>query len=701
MNFSFIVLRFFLLLGIVLCNQAFGQNAILKGTITDSGSGNPLSGAHIVVENSKFGAISDYRGAYLISNVPEGDYQVSVTFIGYATLSARVKLSRDTETVLDFRLEARPYLADEAIITANRVEVSRNITPMTVSVVSRQALENDGGSNLLPIVSKQVPGVFVTERGVTGFGVADGAAGQISIRGIGGSPNTQVLVMIDGHPQYMGLFGHPLPDSYIASDAEKVEVIRGPASILYGSNAMGGVINIISRQQAQDGLTFHGKLGLGSFNTLKINAAVGLRLKKFQAFISYNKDKTDGHRENSDFNMDNLYGKVSFDLNSHFRVWTDVSLARYNSTNPGPENTTDTTYDFPTHYQAMERGYASAAIENKYQKSEGALKAYVNWGNHTLAYDDFASSDVNYGFMLYQAMKLFKGNTITAGYDYVRYGGYAYNDIYQSPAVKFIDTTVMETGAYALIQQNIKDRLTLSAGLRLQYHELFKSVWIPQLGASYLAAEYTTVRANISKGYRSPTIRELFMFKPANPNLDPEKMWNYEAGVVQKFLNNRISVDLTGFYVQGDNLIETVGVFPDVQNRNTGSFEHYGIELQGKYLVMKSLDVLANYSWLHTDKPVIAAPKHMVYLEGNYAVHNFKFNLSLQYINNLTTQVSPLITESYALLSARVSYNIGDYLTFYIDGNNLTNQDYEINYDYPMPGIAVMVGMNVNLRKRW
>ncbi|MCK7460836.1 MAG: TonB-dependent receptor plug domain-containing protein [Sphingobacterium sp.] len=90
---------------------------------------------------------------------------------------------------------------------------------------------------------------------MTGFGVADGAAGKISIRGIGGSPNTQVLVLIDGHPQYMGLFGHPLPDAYVASDAEKVEVVRGPASILYGTNAMGGVVNIITRQQSQDGLS--------------------------------------------------------------------------------------------------------------------------------------------------------------------------------------------------------------------------------------------------------------------------------------------------------------------------------------------------------------------------------------------------------------------------------------------------------------
>lgn len=686
------------LLFLIMVFSTMGQSISIRGMITDAGSGNPLSGAHIVIENSKYGTISDYRGSYSISGLISGEYSVKATYIGYETSTNKINVIEGAESIVDLRLTIKPYLAEEAIITANRVEVSRNITPLTVSLVSRQALENDGGSNLLPIIGKQVPGVFVTERGITGFGVADGAAGKISIRGIGGSPNTQVLVLIDGHPQYMGLFGHPLPDAYVASDAEKVEVVRGPASLIYGSNAMGGVINIISRQQAKEGISLYGKLGYGSFNTFKFNGAVGFRKKKLQAFVSYNKDKTDGHRDNSEFNIDNIYTKLSYDLNSHFRIWADVSLARFESTNPGPENTTDTTYTIPTHWQSIIRGFASVAVENSYQKSKGALKFYYNWGDHSL-WDGFESSDKNYGIMLYQAMTLFKGNTLTIGYDFANYGGYGENTIPEVP-IDLVDTAIMETGAYALFQQHFKDRLTVSAGLRLQYHELFKTVWIPQVGASYLAAENTSIRLNVSKGYRSPSIRELFMFKPANPDLDPESMWNYEAGLIQKFLGQRLSVDFTGFYINGDNLIETVGIFPDVINLNTGSFEHYGIELQGKYMVIKDLEVMLNYSWLHTDKPVTAAPEHMAYLEGNYRVKGFMFNLSLQYINQLTTQVSPLTSESYALLSARVSYTIDNFLTFYIDGNNLTDQTYEINYGYPMPGISVMAGITVNWQSK-
>jgi len=166
---------------------------------------------------------------------------------------------------------------DEVVVTGTAVKVNRSNIPMAVSVVSTTQLYQSIETALLPALNGRVPGLFVTERGIMGFGVSTGAAGQISIRGIGGSPTIGVLMLIDGHPQFMGIFGHPLPDSYVASDVEKVEVIRGPASILYGSNAMGGVINIITRKQKENG--FHGNAHLmaGSYNTSKYMASGGYK----------------------------------------------------------------------------------------------------------------------------------------------------------------------------------------------------------------------------------------------------------------------------------------------------------------------------------------------------------------------------------------------------------------------------------------
>ena len=135
---------------------------------------------------------------------------------------------------------------DEVIVTGSMPKVNLRNLPMSISVVSENEIEARKDNSLLPLLTEEVPGLFITQRGVMGYGVAGGAAGAMSIRGIGGAPTAGVLVLIDGHPQYMGLMGHPLADSYQSLMAEKVEVIRGPASMLYGSNAMGGVINIIT-----------------------------------------------------------------------------------------------------------------------------------------------------------------------------------------------------------------------------------------------------------------------------------------------------------------------------------------------------------------------------------------------------------------------------------------------------------------------
>lgn len=129
------------------------------------------------------------------------------------------------------------------VISANKVQVNRSSVPLTISVIDREQIEASSESALLPVLSQHVPGLFVTQKGITGFGVSEGAAGTVNIRGVGSG--NKVLMLFDGQPQWAGVFGHSLPDTYVASDVERVEVIRGPGSLLYGSNAMGGVVNIL------------------------------------------------------------------------------------------------------------------------------------------------------------------------------------------------------------------------------------------------------------------------------------------------------------------------------------------------------------------------------------------------------------------------------------------------------------------------
>ena len=122
----------------------------------------------------------------------------------------------------------------EVVVTGTRNAVDVRHLPMTVTIIGREKLTEQHHSNVLPVAMQQVPGLFVTSRSMMGYGVSTGAAGGISLRGISAGVG-QMLVLIDGHPQYNGIYGHPISDSYQTLIAERIEVLRGPASVLYGS----------------------------------------------------------------------------------------------------------------------------------------------------------------------------------------------------------------------------------------------------------------------------------------------------------------------------------------------------------------------------------------------------------------------------------------------------------------------------------
>lgn len=173
----------------------------------------------------------------------------------------------------------------EVVVTGTRNATDVRHLPMTVNVIGRQQLTEQHQTSVLPTVMQQVPGFFVTSRSMMGYGVSTGAAGGINLRGISGGAG-QLLVLIDGHPQYQGIYGHPISDSYQALMAERIEVLRGPASVLYGSNAMGGVMNIVTRQSRVDGVRTDINLGAGSYGTIQAEASNQVRSGKFSRAAS-------------------------------------------------------------------------------------------------------------------------------------------------------------------------------------------------------------------------------------------------------------------------------------------------------------------------------------------------------------------------------------------------------------------------------
>jgi len=597
----------------------------------------------------------------------------------------------------------------EVVVTGTKVEVVRKNVPMTVSLVEREELERSVESALLPVLSEQVPGLFVTERGITGFGVSTGAAGQINIRGLGGNPTTQVLILIDGHPQFMGMMGHPLPDAYVTSDAERVEVIRGPASILYGSNAFGGAINIITRKQKKEGLTGTARLQYGSFNTQKYQATAGFRKNKFSIFASVNHDRTNGHRDSSDFHITNGYLKSSFSFNQNLQLTADFNIAKFETGDPGPEG------GVAGERIDILRGKTALSLDNKYEHLEGALKLYYNFGDHDIT-DGWHSNDEMYGLMLYQGLKLLPGNILTIGYDFMQYGGKGGpvitvirdkdGNVIMPPQFviseysnKWISTK--DNALYAFVQQNLFNSLILNGGIRHEINDVYGNEWIPQAGVVWNISATTSLKSSISKGYRPPSVRELYLFPPANDKLLPERMTSVEAGWAQHWMKGKLKTEITAFTMDGQNLIVMVPSSPPPPPiyKNTGHFTNKGLELALNYNPVSILRLQTNYTFIDMKNPMPGTPGHNLFLSGTCSLKKFSYMVKLQNIFNLYNDNGhgsvEVIEKSYHVLGTRIGYELNKFVDIYVYGNNLLNQKYQINKGYPMPGVTIFGGVNL------
>ena len=595
----------------------------------------------------------------------------------------------------------------ELVVTGTRDETDVRHLSQTVSVIDRSVIEQSLQPSLLPVLTEQVPGLFVTSRGVMGYGVSDGAAGGISLRGLSGGSG-RLMVLIDGHPQYAGIFGHPISDSYQSLLADRVEVLRGPASVLYGSNAMGGVVNIVTRKMHEDGVKTDLHAGYGSYNILETELTNRIRKGRFSSVVSGSYNRTDGHRDNMQFEQYGGCAKLGYELADNWGTYADVNVTHFNATYPGPVSAPLLEGD-----QRITRGVVSFALENKYERTSGALSVFYNWGKHWIndGYTPsagespqdgrFNSFDNMMGVSLYQSTQFFKGNRITFGFDWFRYGGEAWTEYVKGENAgtrsDLVDKYENEVAGYVDFRQDISRWLTLNAGLRVDHHSRVGTEWIPQAGVAFHLPKDMELKASATKGFRYPILREMYMFPPQNPDLKPESMWNYEIAFSQRLFGGRLHYGLNLFYIDGKNLIMTLpNPNGGMLNQNSGAIDNAGVELQAAYRINRCWSVDANYSYLHMKSPVIAAPEHKLYAGANFTKGRWNVSSGIQYIAGLYTAVgdNPQ-TEDFVLWNVRGSFRATEWLSVWARGENLLAQRYEINAGYPMPKATFEGGVHL------
>ena len=591
----------------------------------------------------------------------------------------------------------------EVVVTGSRNVTDIRHLPQTVTVVDHLKLTENQRTNVLPTLMEQVPGLMVTSRGMMGYGVSTGGSGGMMLRGISSGAG-QVMVLIDGHPQYNGIFGHPIADAYPTMMTERVEVLRGPASMLYGSNAMGGVVNIVTRTSEADGSHGYVNLGAGSWGTLQGEAGYSLRHGKWRATASGQYVRSDNHRPNMGFEQYGGFAKVNYDITPHWNVFADASITHFNASYPGTTSAPMLDAD-----QWITRGAIAIGIENHYRLTSGRLSIYDNFGRHKIddGYDAltgspqtrlFRSSDALLGISWYQSAVLWSGARLTVGFDYQNIYGHAYytdrqnGNVLETPNKQSGEERNHELAGYVDLRQDLFTWLTAEAGVRYDHHTITGGEWIPQAGIVVRPLRSGELKLMASKGFRNPTMREMYLYPPSNTDLKPERMWSYELSWKHRIASGRLQYGINLFCIDADNIIQTV----NRQNVNTGELNNKGIEFELQYRINSHWTLNTNHSWLDMRQPVLSAPKYKSHAGVTMSYGRWRANVGLTEVCGLYTAIGDNEhTEAFTLLNTTVSYALCHPVTLWLKGDNLLAQRYEYIDGMPMPKATFMAGLNL------
>ncbi|RKY57661.1 MAG: hypothetical protein DRP96_09600 [Candidatus Neomarinimicrobiota bacterium] len=604
------------------------------------------------------------------------------------SLLCLIKISFAFEPVFKDTLKVFPF--DPVVITGTRTEMPKKDLPLSLSTISGKIIEEQDYKPLLDLVSENVPGLFVTQRTNIGYGVSKGSAGQISIRGIGGTPNTQVAVLIDGRPDIMGLFGHTLGDAYFMHDVEKVEVVRGPASVLYGSNAMGGAINIIPRHQHRKGFHLYAPITFGSYNTTQSFVRNTYESGTVGYSLSLGYRNSDGYRTDANDTYNSTSGNLEFHsaINNHFRIIFNSYLSNSKIFDPGQVAAPADTQSY-----TINRLGGDVTLRHDYDRFKGEIKLHYNSGHH-IVYDGYQSDDYTAGILINETFQFSSLSRLTAGIDLKHYGGKAL--LYGN----WVEQNVSEQSVYSVYHRKLLNLLNFDGGLRFTNHNIAGNLWIPSLGLTALLPYQLIVKAQYSEGYRNPTINEMYLFPPSSTDLKQETTTNYEFTLEKQFAK-QMNSSITLFQTVADNLIQKGFVNEGPLYQNTGEVKISGIELEGELLLPPRFAINWSASSSHFSKLLNGSPGEKADLSIRYKfTEDIIAGIQGEWINNLYSDSNPYDYSldykrlvPYTLLHLNARWNMNKYLTISLKLNNLTDTNYETMYGYPMPGRNFTIGL--------
>lgn len=580
--------------------------------------------------------------------------------------------------------EAEPVELGEIVITASRRPQLLADVPVSTTIVTREGIETANALNVAEAI-QQTAGVKIDSYG------AMGAATTVTLRG---SLNKQVLVLVDGRPVNTASLGTADLSMYPTDNIAKIEVVRGPFSALYGANALGGVVNIIT-QKATEKQSWELNASYGQDQTQVYRLSYGNKLSDIGCFFTLSHNRSDGHRENSDCKGYQFTGRLDYDLGDNSAFTLSAGHSQQKKGVPG-----STSWPSPNARQDDKRNWADLTYKRSGERSNLLLKAYFNrdWGNYRNP-DDWGgpTDDVNInsrlGLNWQQNINLKETNIFTWGID-------LQNDRADIEAIG----EEKKLNNYALYLQDeltLLDSLIVTPGLRYDRHDIYGSEVNPQLSCLYQLTEQTDLRVSCGRAFRAPTVNDLYWPKGGNPGLKPEKSVGYEIGAEHLFSFGLLT-RATFFSSNVEELITWVPVpgETDWHVVNVGKAKISGVEAEAKMKLPKNISAGLTYTYLEatdreTDKYLRYKPRHKAGLSLSYEnASGLKINISADYTDRVfSDKLNTKRLNSYTLLNAHLAQRLGRKAELFLSGKNLLDEEYYLYEGYPMPDMALYGGI--------
>ncbi|MCU0459795.1 MAG: TonB-dependent receptor [Bacteroidales bacterium] len=586
---------------------AFAAGVSAQGTVTGmvagGPEGRPLSDVAVILDDIK-GVTTDVNGGFIFEQVPAGSHILEARMLGYKSQKEKVEVTDGGTVYISFTLEEEFIDAGEVIITANRGSSRIADVPARVTLISSAAIASRPVTTVDEMLST-VPGLIVSRS----FGIFSHKS-SVTMRGLSGNEQARVLVMIDGVPVNKSDGGSVNWNLLDPAMVDRIEVVKGPASSMYGSNAMGGAINVITRRP-EGGLSGRVSAGYGTYNTFNGRLSIGQKLnpgteKGFYYLLNGFYRQSDGYITQSEFDqaanpfivasdMQEYSGSLKAGYNIRKGEFLEADFIAYNDRRGTGElvyqphgNTTDhDTYQFRTRY-SVERSRLSADIslfwlKEDYKKVNEYMKDDYTWYN-------VLSERVDAGILSSVRWKAGSRHSLTAGAD-LKVGSVDAADVYHtSTDIVYNRGRMLSAGFY--LQEAfalLPERLTITAGVRydlstfrdgafyvdtpsaetvfmrnIEDRDMDNVTWgalSPRLAINYTPSPELRLYASAGRGFRPSVLDDLCRsgrirggFKLANPDAGPEYLTNIEAGG-DITLAGRLKASLSAYYSTGKDFL--------------------------------------------------------------------------------------------------------------------------------------------------